>query len=150
MTPEISLRTQLVALVLACAWLVWIIYLVLKESLALRSSLGWVLIGLLGVGLSIYPKALVWFARATGIGLAANALFLFGFIAVLALLFGHTLVITKLLGNVRRLAQRIALYESEDRQHALPPEEPTERGEEEEALPEGGRDAGADVEDPPG
>ena len=118
MTPEITLRAQLVAIALASAWLLWVVYLVMKESLALRSSLGWLLIGCLGMGLSVYPKALVWFARATGIGLAANALFLFGFVAVLILLFGHTLVITKLLGNVRKLAQRIAICELEDRQGA--------------------------------
>jgi len=118
---------------------------VTKESLALRSSLGWLFIGLLGVGLSVYPKALVWFARATGIGLASNALFLFGFMAVFILLFGHALVITKLLGHVRKLAQRIALHELEDQQHALPIEVPPEEGEEEDALSETGSGASGEA-----
>ncbi len=120
MTPDITLRTQLVAVVLSSLWLLAILYLVVKESLALRSSLGWVLLGLLALGLSVYPKALIWLAGATGIGLAANALFLLAFLAVSILLFGHTLAITKLLSNLRDLAQRIALHELEDRQRAGP------------------------------
>lgn len=111
MTPEITPKAQLVALLLSSLWLAGIVYLVMRESLGLRSSLAWLLIGLLAVGMSAYPRSLIWFARITGIGLAANALFLFGFFAVLIILFGHTLVITRLLVTVRRLTQRIALHE---------------------------------------
>lgn len=113
MVPEVSLRAQFVAVLLSSLWLAGIIYLVMRESLSLRSSLGWVTIGLVAVGISVYPKSLFWFARAIGIGLPSNALFLFGFLAVLILLFGHTLAITRLLGNVRSLSQRVALHELE-------------------------------------
>jgi hypothetical protein len=116
LTPEISLKAQWLAIIISGCWLLGIIYLIIKESLGLRSALGWLFISLVAFGISLYPKLLVAVAHFTGIGLPANALFLFGFLAVLIILFGHTLVITKLLNNTRALTQKIALYELENRQ----------------------------------
>ena len=128
MTPEITARAHLIAILLSSLWLMGIVYLVIRESLALRSSLAWMFLGMLAVGVSVYPKSLIWFAGVTGIGLAVNALFLFGFFAVLIILFGHTLVITRLLTTVRRLTQQIALHELENRQSAARMKETQEGG----------------------
>jgi|WetSurMetagenome_2_1015567.scaffolds.fasta_scaffold387005_1 hypothetical protein len=120
MIPEITFRAQMVAIIVSSLLLLTIVYAIVRAHLALRSSLGWVVIGLLALAISIFPQSLIGFAHVTGIGLAANALFLFTLIALLIILFGHSLHLTKLHNSLRTLTQQLALHELENRQQTKP------------------------------
>jgi hypothetical protein len=127
MTP---LRVSIVASVLAFTLLLVIFELVRKRRLQERYALLWVLTGFVMLAMALWRDLLGRLSSLVGIYYPPSALFLLGYLFVLALLLHDSTVISRLSHQNAVLAQRLALLEAE----VKAPEE---------LVPDGGQDPGS-------
>jgi hypothetical protein len=106
-------QLRLFAVAVLAAFLAWVVVLIRTHRLNLRDSLLWFLSTLSALAVVIFPQVLVWIARALGIGLPSNALFVLGFAYVLLNLLASTIAISHGAARLRRLTQECALLRGE-------------------------------------
>lgn len=90
-----------------------ILFLVRRDHLHLRDGVFWVGISIVAVILGIKPTIIDWLASQVGIAYSPAMLFL---VAVIVLIIRATLTditLSRLQRDVRRLNQRMAIYESD-------------------------------------
>jgi hypothetical protein len=101
------------AVVVLLAFLGWVTVLVRHHRLSLRDSLIWLLSTFAALLVTIFPRILVWTARALQIEVPANALFTLTFLYVLLNLLSITIAVSNNSARMRRLTQECALLRAE-------------------------------------
>lgn len=110
---EIMSQHALLTTILGFGLALCIAYLIRRDHLYLRDGLFWILIALLSVGLGTWPGLVDLLGKAVGVAYPPALLF----VVAILVLFVRTLMAdisnTKLKRDIRRLNQRMALYEAE-------------------------------------
>ena len=105
-------RIQIVAIVAAFALAVLILELVRRRRLNERYALLWLFSALIILVLAVWEGLLAGIASLLGIAYPPNALFLIAVGFILLLLLSMSTALSRLQGQVRILAQRLAILEA--------------------------------------
>lgn len=106
-----TLKAQVILLVILLIALVFIINVVRKEKLHLKYALPWLAcVAVLAILVAI-PSAIERLASLLGIYSPVNMVFFLGFVFSLAIVFVLTLWLSKMAAWIRQLAQAVALLE---------------------------------------
>jgi hypothetical protein len=106
---------QITVLVMALGLAVTILYLVRRDHIYIRQGLFWILVAVVSVTLGTWPTAIDRIGESLGVSYPPSLLLL---AAILVLMIKGLLTdigVTKLRRDMRRLNQRIALLEAEQR-----------------------------------
>ena len=106
-------KLQVFAAAALLLFLGWVVWLIRYHRLSLRESLSWLLTTLAALVVTIFPQLLRGLASALGIEVAANALFAFAFLYILANLLAMTIAVSNGATRVRRLTQECAILRAE-------------------------------------
>ncbi len=82
-----------------------------KRKADVKYILPWILLDLVMMVITAFPGILGFFCGLFGIETPSNMLFFFALVLLAVIVFSITLVISKQNGEIRDLAQRLALYE---------------------------------------
>mgnify|MGYP004448791909 CR=1 FL=1 len=108
-----SLQLQIIILTILVIRFVVFIAKIRDGGLDLKYSLAW---GALIIGLAIltaFPELLGFFSHILGFSDPMNMLFVCGFFLSIIIIYTLTRAVSKLMNEVRRLTQRIAILEDE-------------------------------------
>lgn len=108
-----TLRLQVILFLVSIAALYFIFKLIANGVLQLKYSILWLVIGMVFTIMAIFPKILDVISEALGVVTPVNALFLIGYIFLIALIFSLTMAVSKYSDKVRELVQQIALLKKE-------------------------------------
>lgn len=108
-----TFKLQIILLIVSVCALAFIFRLIAKGVLQLKYSILWLLVGASFVVLAIFPRILNIISELLGVFTPVNALFLIGYIFLLALVFSLTIAVSKYSDKVRELSQQIALLKKE-------------------------------------
>ncbi|WP_426350473.1 DUF2304 domain-containing protein [Alloiococcus sp. CFN-8] len=86
--------------------------LIVKGKLQLRYTLMWMLLGAAILLMAIFPKIVNAISEAIGVYDPTNAVFFFGFVFTLPLIFGLTLSLSNTSEKLRELTQEVALLKN--------------------------------------
>lgn len=106
---------QITVLVMAIGLAVAILYLVRRDHIYIRQGVFWILVAVVSVALGAWPTAIDRIGESLGVSYPPSLLLL---AAILVLMIKGLLAdigVTKLRRDMRRLNQRIALLEAENR-----------------------------------
>ncbi len=104
---------QILAIVLSIVVLVVVILLLRSYFLPEKYAVVWLIAGILGVILAVFPQILNTVAKFFGIAQPINLLFVGGFFVVLLLLMQLTLDLARTRDELRKAVQKIALQAEE-------------------------------------
>ena len=107
------IRLQIIVGIIMILGLTGIFIMVHRGKLNLKYALLWILAGVVGLIMDIFPGI----AAALGIELPINMLFFVGFCFALLLVFGLTIKVSKMSDEVKRLTQELAIlkYDIEEK-----------------------------------
>ena len=108
-----SLRIQIILLILLAIGLAVIINTVRKRDLELKYVLAWLFADIVLVFLVLFPGMIRSISRLLGIYSPMNMIFFLGFLLSLVIIFTLTVALSKVTANVRRMSQTIALLHKE-------------------------------------
>ena len=111
----LSKQTQIILIILFVAILIWLLREVKYRRLELRYTLSWLLLDVTLLLLAIFPRILTIVSRALGIYNPMNMLFFFGFVFSLIVIYTLTAAVSKMSGEIKRLAQKVALLSEKKR-----------------------------------
>ena len=94
-----------------------LIYIVKKRALELKYVLLWLACDIILLIFALFPGLMDVFSNAFGILSPVNMLFFFGFVFSLMIIFSLTVALSRVTGNVRRMAQEMALMEERLRKY---------------------------------
>ena len=106
-----TLKAQIIMIVILAAALLLVLNYVRRKKLQLKYALPWIACVAVLIVLVAVPNLLEVLARFLGIQSPVNMVFFLGFVFSLAIIFVLTVVVSRLTGRVRQLAQSIALLE---------------------------------------
>lgn len=106
-----SLRLQIILLILLGAGLAVIVNMVRKRILELKYVLVWLFADAILVFLVLSPDSIRRLTRALGIQSTMNMIFFLGFLLSLVIIFTLTVAISKVTAEVRRMSQTIAILD---------------------------------------
>ena len=106
-----TLKAQIILLIILLIALIFIINVVRKEKLHLKYALPWLACIVVLAILVAIPNAIQGLATLLGIYSPVNMVFFLGFLFSLAIVFVLTLWLSKMTARVRQMAQAIALLE---------------------------------------
>ena len=104
-----TLRIQIILLILLAAGLAVIVNMVRKRVLELKYVLAWLFADLVLVVLVLFPRLISDLSRLLGIYSPMNMIFFLGFLLSLIILFTLTVALSKATASSRRMSQTIAL-----------------------------------------
>ena len=104
-----SIKIQVIIIVLAALGILYIGNLVRVRRLELKYALVWFLVGILVIIFAANKNWLQGLSNLLGIELPINMLFFVGFIFVLMIIFTQTIVISNLTRKSKRLTQEVAM-----------------------------------------
>ena len=107
-----SLRLQIILLVLLAAGFAVIINMVRKRQLELKYVLAWLFADIVLVILVLFPSLIMMITRLLGIRSTMNMIFFLGFLLSLVILFTLTVALSKVTASARRMSQTIAILEN--------------------------------------
>lgn len=108
-----DIKLRIIIIVGSILVLIGIINMVRRENLDLKYVLSWILIDMAVMTMGIYPKIIEVVSHTMGVGLPVNALFFIGILFTLIIVYSLTVAQSRNSKKVKKLAQRIALYEYE-------------------------------------
>lgn len=94
-----------------------LIYIVKKRALELKYVLSWLACDIILLIFTLFPDLMDVFSDVFGIFSPVNMLFFFGFVFSLMIIFSLTVALSRVTGNVRRMAQEMALMEERLRKY---------------------------------
>ena len=109
-----TIRLQIIVVVLMILSFVFIINLVRKKQIELKYALMWLIVGGIVLVMDCVPKLMDVLAVQLGIASPVNMLFFLGFCFSLVIIFILTIVVSRLSVRIKNLAQEIALYEKDE------------------------------------
>ena len=112
-------QPQLLSFALSLVILVLIMLLLRRRKLREKYAVLWILVGLGGVSISIWPAQLVYFSRNLGFHLTSNFLFFVDAIVLLLISIQFSVELSRLEARTERLAEEVALLKRDD--GAAPP-----------------------------
>ena len=104
-----TLRLQIMVIIFIVLAVLYIVNQLRKKKLDYRFGLGWLLIIVCILVLTVSPKLLSMLAGFLGITLPINMLFFFGFCFIVILVFSMSMMISSLSDRVKKLSQEIAI-----------------------------------------
>lgn len=107
-----SLRLQIILLVLLASGFAVIINMVRKRQLELKYVLAWLFADIVLVILVLFPSLIMMITRLLGIKSTMNMIFFLGFLLSLVILFTLTVALSKVTASARRMSQTIAILEN--------------------------------------
>lgn len=112
-----SLRLQIILLVLLAAGFAVVINMVRKRQLELKYVLAWLFADIVLVILVLFPSLIMMITRLLGIQSTMNMIFFLGFLLSLVILFTLTVALSKVTASARRMSQTIAILENKLRMY---------------------------------
>lgn len=106
-----NLQLQAILMILCALFLIYLIHKIQTNVLDLRYTLVWIALDIALIILSCFPKLLEVTSRILGITTPINAVFFFGFIFSIIIMFVLTIAISRASNRIKTLSQRIALLE---------------------------------------
>jgi hypothetical protein len=106
---------QITVFVMALGLAVAILYLVRRDHIYIRQGLFWILVAVLSVALGAWPTAIDLIGESLGVSYPPSLLLLAAIIVLMLKGLLGDIGVTKLRRDMRRLNQRIALLEAEQR-----------------------------------
>lgn len=106
-----SLRLQIILLVLLGIGFAAVVNMVRKRVLELKYVLVWLFADIVLVFLVIFPGLIKRITRLLGIQSTMNMIFFLGFLLSLVIIFSLTVAISKVTAETRRMSQTIAMLE---------------------------------------
>jgi len=111
-------KLQIVAIIASSGLVLIVFELLRRRRLIERYALLWLLSSLVLLGLSVWTNLLEVISKAVGIVYPPNALFMIAFAFVLVLLLHFSIAISRLSGETKVLAQKVARLDQEVRELA--------------------------------
>lgn len=90
-----------------------ILYLVRRDHLRIRYSIWWLGVATVSLVLGLFPESINWLGRVFGVAYPPTLLFVVGIAALLVKILTMDIEHSRQERSLRRLAQRIAMYEAE-------------------------------------
>ncbi|WP_088834216.1 DUF2304 domain-containing protein [Paenibacillus tyrfis] len=112
----ISIKLQLFLFVISLAGLFMFINMIVKYKLELRYSLLWIFFSLTTIVLAIFPKLSQFLSDCLGFEKPVNAIFLFGFLLVLLIIFSLTITLSNNQNKIKQLTQELGINKLEIKQ----------------------------------
>ncbi|MWC27300.1 DUF2304 domain-containing protein [Paenibacillus sp. MMS18-CY102] len=109
----ISLKLQLILLVISILCFLVIINMIRKYKLELKYTLLWLLISLVMIILAVFPKLYTFISHAMGIELPVNALFLSTIFCAFVIIFYLTVTVSRSSTKIKELSQELGLLKYE-------------------------------------
>lgn len=109
----ITLKLQLILLVVTIIIFLTIINMVLKYKLELKYALLWIILGAIFIIITIFPPIVYTIAEILNIETPANAIFLLGILFLLAIAFSLTIALSRYSNKVKNLSQELGLLKNE-------------------------------------
>lgn len=106
---------QITVLVMAIGLAVGILYLVRRDHIYIRQGLFWIVVAVLSLALGAWPVAIDYIGEELGVAYPPTLLFLVAIIVLMLKGLLGDIALTRLRRDMRRLNQRIALLEAEQR-----------------------------------
>lgn len=106
-----TVKAQILIVVILLIALGALIYIVKKRALELKYVLLWLACDIILLIFAIFPQLMDVFSGIFGIMSPVNMLFFFGFVFSLMIIFSLTVALSRVTGNVRRMAQQMAMLE---------------------------------------
>lgn len=107
---------KIILVLLFTAVLFYIVRSIRNNKFELRLSFPWLLLDICLLILSLFPSILSWLASFLSIYDEMNMLFFLGFCFILIVIYFQAMAISKQAGQIRRLAQEIAIMEKRDKE----------------------------------
>ena len=137
------IRQKIFALIAAIALCIFIVEMVRRRKLREEYSWLWLITSLGIIILVIWYDLLVFITEMIGAALPTTTLFVFGLLFLLLIALHYSVKISSLTDQVRKLAQKIAILQSElDERKAERGEQRAERGEQRAESREGRAESG--------
>lgn len=108
-----SLKLQILIILSLIIIIGFIVNMVRKQKIDLRYALGWILICIPILVLTIFPSLIAQIAHLLGIASPVNMLFFVGFIFVIIIIFTLSIAVSHLSTKVKMMAQEIAILKHE-------------------------------------
>ena len=103
-------RIQIIVAIVIVLALCVIVNMIRKKALELRYALTWLGVGVVVLILDLFPGLMAHLSKLMGIALPSNMLFFLGFCFSLAIIFGLTIVVSRMSNRINDLTQEMALY----------------------------------------
>ena len=107
-------RLQLFLVAICLIAFLYLFYKMKKKRVDVKYTLPWLLLDFLMLVLVVFPDGLMWMSRMIGIKTVSNAVFFAALIFLLVIVYIMSRTISRLNNEIRALAQRVALNESND------------------------------------
>ena len=106
-----SLRLQIILIILFCLIFIFLINQVKKKAVALKYTLAWLLLDATLIVLACFPDLLKIISGTLGITTPINMIFFCGFVLALIIIYTLTVALSRNSDRIRSLAQKVALNE---------------------------------------
>ncbi len=110
---EFDIKLRVVSILISVGFVLYVVAIVRKETLGVRDSLLWLVIGTGFFALALFPRLLDYITALMGIGIGVNALFLISSVVAFIILFQHSVSLSKTKESNMKLTQEIALLKAE-------------------------------------
>lgn len=110
-----SLRIQMLLIVLLVALLFIIIGMIKKRQLELKYILVWFACDIILIIFALFPGAMDKLSKMLGIYSPMNMIFFVGFVIAFIIIFALTAILSRVTTRVRRIAQALALLSEEEK-----------------------------------
>lgn len=108
-----SLKLQVIIILALLVTAGSIVNMVRKQKIDLRYALGWILICIPILILTVFPSLITRISHLLGIASPVNMLFFVGFIFVIIIIFTLSVSVSHLSGKLKMMAQEIAILKHE-------------------------------------
>lgn len=112
-----SLRVQIIVVLVLLIGLFIILNMVKKRALELKYVLGWIACDIVLLLFAIFPELMDQLAQFMGIYSPVNMIFFLGFIFSIVIIFSLTIALSRVTLRVRKLAQKMALETEKRSKH---------------------------------
>ncbi|MCM3272400.1 DUF2304 domain-containing protein [Paenibacillus elgii] len=112
----ISIKLQLFLVIISFAGLLMFINMIVKYKLELKYSLLWIFFSLVTIILAIFPDLSKCISDLLGFEKPVNAIFLFGIILTLIIIFSLTITLSSNQTKIKQLTQEIGINKLENSQ----------------------------------
>lgn len=109
----VSFKLQIFLLLASIICFFLLINLIRKYSIELKYSMLWLIVMLISIFLSIFPKSFTFISNLIGIELPVNALFLLSIFGIMMIMFSLTLEVSKSTMKIKELSQEVGLLRNE-------------------------------------
>ena len=111
------IRQKIFALMVCIAVFIFILEMVRRRKLREEYSWLWLLTGFVIIMLVVWYDLLVFITHVIGAALPTTTLFLFGVLFLLLICLHYSIKISTLTDQVRKLAQELAIFHEEVKEH---------------------------------